>query len=68
MEEARHKQLRDLDCNALKFIGLSYTTEEIAKMDDEAFEVLRDRGAEFFQRRELSRSPLSPTLWASSIM
>ncbi|KAK4182423.1 hypothetical protein QBC35DRAFT_509998 [Podospora australis] len=40
---ARHKQLRAWDCNALKFLGLSYSIEEIVKMEDAAFELLRKR-------------------------
>ncbi|KAK4097776.1 hypothetical protein N658DRAFT_500090 [Parathielavia hyrcaniae] len=52
---ARHKQLRAWDCNALKFLGLSYSIEEIVKMKDTEFELLRTRGPEFFRRRELSR-------------
>ncbi len=51
----RHKQLRDLDCNAIKFFGLSYTIEEIVKMDDGEFETLKNRGVEFFHRGGLSR-------------
>jgi hypothetical protein len=52
---ARHKQLRAWDCNALKFLGLSYSIEEIVKIEDIEFELLRIRGPEFFRRRELSR-------------
>lgn len=52
---ARFKQLRAHDCDALKFLGLSYSIEEIIKMDDAEFEFLRNRGPEFFRRRELSR-------------
>ncbi|GAB1319490.1 hypothetical protein MFIFM68171_09700 [Madurella fahalii] len=51
---ARHKQLRVWDCDALKFLGLSYSTEEIVRMDDAEFEILQARGPEFFRRRELS--------------
>jgi hypothetical protein len=50
----RHKRLRGLDCDTLKFLGLSYTIEEILKMDDEAFEILRERGAQFSRHRKLS--------------
>ncbi|KAK4204857.1 hypothetical protein QBC40DRAFT_271891 [Triangularia verruculosa] len=52
---ARHKQLRDWDCNALKLLGLSYSIKEIVKMEDAEFELLRTRGPGFFRRRELSR-------------
>ncbi|KAL2014980.1 hypothetical protein VTK56DRAFT_6638 [Thermocarpiscus australiensis] len=52
---ARHKQLRVWDCNALKLLGLSYSIEEIVKMDDAEFEILQTHGPEFVRRRELSR-------------
>ncbi|KAM4065536.1 hypothetical protein HRG_010723 [Hirsutella rhossiliensis] len=54
-EEGRRRQLRDLDCDTLKFCGLSYSTEEIIKLDDAEFEVLRRHGEEFFHRRALAR-------------
>ena len=53
-EEGRHRKLRKLDCDALKLCGLSYTTEEIVKMDDTEFEILQKRVAEFISRRNLS--------------
>lgn len=52
---SRHKQLRDLDCDTLKFCGLAYTTEEITKMDDMKFSILRSGAAEFVHRRGLPR-------------
>ncbi|KAK3687211.1 hypothetical protein B0T22DRAFT_534653 [Podospora appendiculata] len=52
---ARHRKLRAYDCNALKFLGLSYSIPEIVKMDDTEFEVLQNCGPEFFRRRDLSR-------------
>lgn len=52
---ARFKQLRAHDCDVLKFLGLSYSIEEFINMDDAEFEFLRNRGPEFFRRRELSR-------------
>jgi hypothetical protein len=52
--EGRHRQLRNLDCDALKFCGLSYTTEEIVKLGDVDFEILQKRVAEFICHRNLS--------------
>lgn len=50
----RHKQLRQMDCEALKLCGLTYTTEDIVKMDDEKFELVRIHTADFMLRRQLS--------------
>jgi hypothetical protein len=47
----RQKQLRAWDCDALKFLGLSYSVKEIVKLDDAEFEILQTRGLEFFRRR-----------------
>jgi hypothetical protein len=52
--EGRHRQLRNLDCDALKFCGLSYTTEEIVKLGDAEFEILQNSVAEFIHHRNLS--------------
>jgi hypothetical protein len=38
--EGRHKQLRNMDCDALKFCRLSYTTEDIVKLGDAEFGIL----------------------------
>jgi hypothetical protein len=50
----RHKQLRQLDCDALKLCGLSYTTEDFAKMDEPKFKLILTHAAEFLHRRKLS--------------
>lgn len=39
--DSRHKLLRDVDCDALKFCGLSYTTEEILKLDLAEFDIVK---------------------------
>jgi hypothetical protein len=52
--EGRHRQLRNLDCDALKFCGLSYTTEDIVKLGDVEFEILQNRIAEFIHHRNIS--------------
>jgi hypothetical protein len=50
----RHKQLRNSDCDTLKFCGLSYTTEDIIKMEDAKFKFLQSHAAEFMHHRKLS--------------
>ncbi|KAI1318811.1 hypothetical protein F5Y16DRAFT_112376 [Xylariaceae sp. FL0255] len=50
----RHKQLRDLDCDALKLCALSYTTEDMVKMENAKFTLLQSHAAEFLQNRKLS--------------
>jgi hypothetical protein len=52
--DGRHKQLRNLDCDALKFCGLSYTAEEIYKLDDTEFDILKNRVVDFMRHRTLS--------------
>lgn len=51
----RYKRLRALNCNALILFGLSFTIEELVKMDDAAIDILQERGLEFIRHRELSR-------------
>ncbi|KAK4184121.1 hypothetical protein QBC35DRAFT_506599 [Podospora australis] len=58
----RHMQLRDLDCDVLKFLGLSYSIEEIVKMENAAFELLRTRVPEFFHCRKLSHLLYRPDI------
>ena len=50
----RHRQLRDLDCDTLKFCGLSYTTEDIVKMEDAKFALLQSHSVEYMHSRKLS--------------
>lgn len=46
-EGSRQKQLRAFDCDTLKFLGLSYSTQDIIKMDATEFEVLLKYGSRF---------------------
>ncbi|KID66216.1 hypothetical protein MBR_09427, partial [Metarhizium brunneum ARSEF 3297] len=50
----RSQQLRQLDCDSLKLCGLTYTTEDIVKMEHEKFELVRTLAAEFMLNRQLS--------------
>ena len=52
--KVRHSQLRNLDCDALKFCGLSYTTEEIVKLSDAEFEILQKCIVKFINHHNLS--------------
>ncbi len=51
----RPEELRKLPCDAVKLCGLSYTTEEIVKLDNLKFEFLKHNVAEFLRQRSLSR-------------
>ncbi|KFY01437.1 hypothetical protein O988_02741 [Pseudogymnoascus sp. VKM F-3808] len=53
-KEGRRRNLRKLDCDAVKLCGLSYTTEEIIKLGDIEFGILQKRLAEFISYRNLS--------------
>ena len=55
-------KMRDLDYNAIKFLGLSYTTKEIVKMDNTKFKTLKNSRVEFFHRRKLSRLLYRPNV------
>ncbi len=50
----RHRQLRQLDCDALKLCALSYTTDEIVRMEEPKFKLVYTYVAEFMHRRQLS--------------
>lgn len=50
----RYKKLCYIDCDALKFFGLSYIINEIANIDETEFEILLIYGEDFFRRREIS--------------
>lgn len=52
--DSRHKRLRDVDCDVLKFCGLSYTTEEILKLDHAELDILVRRAVDFMRHRNLS--------------
>ncbi|KFY30326.1 hypothetical protein V494_08189 [Pseudogymnoascus sp. VKM F-4513 (FW-928)] len=53
-KEARRRNLRRLDCDAVKLCGLSYTTEEIIRLGDVEFGILQKCLAEFISYRNLS--------------
>jgi hypothetical protein len=53
-EPAKQKQLRSLDCSALKLCGLSYTVREIIDLPSEVFEFLVENVASFVERSQLS--------------
>jgi len=61
-KDSRHKQLRDMDCDALKFCGLSYNTEEMFKLNDAEFDILKRRAADFLRHRNLSRALYRPDI------
>jgi hypothetical protein len=52
--EDRYKELRNLDCDVLKFCGLTYTVEELVKLDDAEFDILKRGAADFVRHRNLS--------------
>lgn len=53
-EGSRQKQLRAFDCDTLKFLGLSYSTQDIIKMDATEFGVLLEYGSGFLDHCNIS--------------
>ena len=51
----RQKQLRKLDCSALKVCGLSYTVKEVLELPSAQFDFLIDNVADFIHRQQLTQ-------------
>ncbi|KAF1995660.1 hypothetical protein P154DRAFT_526169 [Amniculicola lignicola CBS 123094] len=54
-EDEKHIRLRKLDCNALKFCGLSYKIKDIIELPTAKFNFLVENVADFVHRRTLAQ-------------
>jgi len=51
----RNERLRNLDCNALKFCGLSYKIKEILELPMAQFDYLVERVGDFVEQHQLTQ-------------
>ncbi|KAH8595113.1 hypothetical protein B0O99DRAFT_594716 [Bisporella sp. PMI_857] len=58
--EDRYRRLRQLDCDALKLCGLSYTAEDIINISNAEFEILHQHVEDFVRHRNLSKLLYGP--------